>query len=349
MLIYIIILLILVVGGITAKGKNEFFSDYLCPKNTATVNAIFSVLIFFSHGVQYVTLNGPLDAPYFALRSFLGQIVVVTYLFFSGYGIMESITKKGKAYVKAMPWNRFFGLWYQFALVVILYVLTNLAVGKSMTLKNVLLAFTGVTSVGNSNWYLFATFMLYAIVYLAFMLAGKRRAVGVLVTCALSVVYVAVLIETKWLPARFYNTFLCFPLGMAYSFVKPKVDALLMKNDGIWITAFVCTLTAFLYCSGNRGDSRLMEIDFYLLSVLVIVLFMMKVQIRSTVLDWFGSHIFSFFILQRIPMIALKQLGFAGKPHFFLVVCFFATVLLATLFDMLIAKLNPLIFKTKKA
>ena len=85
---------------------------------------------------------------------------------------MESITKKGKAYVKAMPWNRFFGLWYQFALVVILYVLTNLAVGKSMTLKNVLLAFTGVTSVGNSNWYLFATFVLYAIVYLAFMLAG---------------------------------------------------------------------------------------------------------------------------------------------------------------------------------
>ena len=347
MLIYVIILLILVVGGITAKGKNEFFADYLCPKNTSTVNAIFSVLIFLSHGVQYVTLKGPLDAPYFEMRTFLGQIVVVTYLFFSGYGIMESITKKGKAYVKAMPWKRFFGLWYQFAIVVMLYILTNLAVGKSMTVKNGLLAFTGYTSVGNSNWYLFATFMLYAIVYVAFLLAGKRRVIGVAVTCALSVVYVAVLIETKWLPARFYNTFLCFPLGMVYSCVKPKVDSLLMKNDGIWISAFVCTLTAFLYCSQNRTDSRLTEIAFYLLAVLVIVLFMMKVQIRSTVLDWFGSHIFSFFILQRIPMIALKQLGFAGKPHFFLVVCFFATVLMATFFDMFIGKCNALIYKKK--
>ena len=347
MLLYVIILLILVVGGITAKGKNEFFADYLCPKNTSTINAIFSVLIFLSHGVQYVTLNGPLDAPYFALRSFLGQIVVVTYLFFSGYGIMESITKKGKAYVKAMPWNRFFGLWYQFAIVVILYVLTNLAVGKNMTVKNILLAFTGYTSLGNSNWYLFATFMLYAIVYLAFMLAGKRRFIGVLITCALSVVYVVVLIETKWLPARFYNTFLCFPLGMAYSYCKPKVDAFLMKNDGMWIATFVCTLTAFLYCSENRTDSRGMELAFYLLSVLVIVLFMMKVQIRSTVLDWFGSHIFSFFILQRIPMIALKQLGFASKPHFFLVICFFATVLMATFFDLFIGKCNSLIFKKK--
>ena len=38
MLIYCIILLVLVVGGCTAKGKNEFFENYLCPKNTATVN-----------------------------------------------------------------------------------------------------------------------------------------------------------------------------------------------------------------------------------------------------------------------------------------------------------------------
>lgn len=96
MLIYIIILLILVVGGITAKGKNEFFEDYLCPKNTSTVNAIFSVLIFFSHGVQYVTLSGPLDAPYFALRSFLGQIVVVTYLFFPAMALWNPSPKKEK-------------------------------------------------------------------------------------------------------------------------------------------------------------------------------------------------------------------------------------------------------------
>ncbi len=347
MLIYIIILLILVVGGITAKGKNEFFADYLCPKNTSTVNAIFSVLIFFSHGVQYVTLKGALNAPYYDMRSFLGQIVVVTYLFFSGYGIMESITKKGKPYVKSMPWNRLFGLWYQFALVVLLFIGTNLVLGKSMTLKKTVLAFTGITSVGNSNWYMFATFVLYIFVFLAFTVSGKRRGLGVAILSLLTIGYVVVLNETEWLLPCFYNTILCFPLGMAYSLAKPKVDGLLMKNDGVWLTAFVATVTAFLYCSQNRIGNRGMELAFYLLASLLVVLFMMKVQIRSTVLDWFGSHIFSFFILQRIPMIVLKELGFAGKPHLFLVVSFFGTVLLATLFDMLIAKINPLLFKKK--
>ena len=48
MLLYVIILLILVVGGMTAKGKNEFFTDSLCPKNTSTINAIFSVSLFCS-------------------------------------------------------------------------------------------------------------------------------------------------------------------------------------------------------------------------------------------------------------------------------------------------------------
>ncbi len=347
MLVFVIILLAFVVSGITAKGKNEFFADYLCPKNTATINAIFSVLIFLSHGVQYVTLNGPLDLPYFTMRAFLGQIVVVSYLFFSGYGIMESIGKKGKAYVKAMPYNRFFGLWYQFAIVVGMYFLTNLAVGKNMKLSQVLLAFTGFTSLGNSNWYLFATFVLYIIVFVSFSVAGKRHWFGADLTCLLSVVYVVIMIEGEYLPPRFYNTLLCFPLGMLYSLMKPKLDQFLMKNDGVWITAFVGVLGAFLYLSQNRNQDRWFEIAFYLVSSLIMVLFMMKVQIRSSVLDWFGNHIFSFFVLQRIPMIVLKEVGFGKYPYGFLILSFFVTVFLATWFDMAVEKINGVLFKKK--
>ena len=110
MLVYIFILIAIICSGLTAAKKNEFFKDYCSPKNTATINGIFSVLIFLSHSVQYVKLDGVLDAPYFDLRSFLGQLVVVTYLFYSGYGIMESARKKGTAYIKAMPKNRLFKL-----------------------------------------------------------------------------------------------------------------------------------------------------------------------------------------------------------------------------------------------
>ena len=108
MLVFIFILIALICSGLSVAKKNEFYSDYCSPKNTNTINAIFSILIFLSHAVTYVKLDGVLDGPYFEFRSFLGQLVVVTYLFFSGFGIMESIKKKGIPYVKAMPVQRFF-------------------------------------------------------------------------------------------------------------------------------------------------------------------------------------------------------------------------------------------------
>jgi hypothetical protein len=140
--------------------KNEFHIDYCSPKNTNTINAIFSILIFLSHAGTYVKLDGTLDAPYFELRSFLGQLVVVTYLFFSGFGIMESIKKKGMPYIKAMPKNRFFKLWYHFAIVILLYTLVSVGImGRRYSFSKWILSFIGLKSIGNSNWYLFVTFV----------------------------------------------------------------------------------------------------------------------------------------------------------------------------------------------
>ena len=53
MIIFIIILLAIMCSGLTAAKKDDFFRDYMAPKNTATVNAVFSVLIFLSHAVTY--------------------------------------------------------------------------------------------------------------------------------------------------------------------------------------------------------------------------------------------------------------------------------------------------------
>ena len=128
MIIFVLILVAIICSGLTVANKNEFYSDYCSPKNTNTVNAIFSILIFLSHAVTYVDLNGAFDAPYFTLRKFLGQLVVITYLFFSGYGIMESIKKKGTLYVKQMPVNRFFKLWYHFAIVIVLYTIVSVGI-----------------------------------------------------------------------------------------------------------------------------------------------------------------------------------------------------------------------------
>lgn len=347
MLIFVIILFTVICSGLTVAGKNEFFGDYCSPRSTATVNGIFSVLIFLSHACGYLKLGGVLDTPYLELRNFLGQLVVVTYLFYSGYGIMESVKKKGTRYVKAMPFNRFFKLWYHFAFAVILFIATALLLKKDLDLKNTLLAFTGYTSVGNSNWYIFVTFAMYIIVIISFLVFKKSNKLALICVFVLSGAFLYA--EYKiGLPARFYDTAICFPVGMLFSMLKPTIDKILMKNDAVWCVGVVAVVGAFTYFSQNRKDSPIHHMLFSVLFAAFVTLLLMKVNIKSTVLDWFGSHIFSFFILQRIPMMLLRQIAPNCSTLVFVGCSFICTVAAATIFDNITDKLDGLIFKKNK-
>lgn len=347
MLVFIFILIALICSGLSVAKKNEFYSDYCSPKNTNTINAIFSILIFLSHAVTYVKLEGVLDGPYFEFRSFLGQLVVVTYLFFSGFGIMESIKKKGIPYVKAMPKNRFFKLWYHFAIVILLYTVVSVGIaGKRYSITHWLLSFTGLKAIGNSNWYLFVTFALYIIVIVSFLIFRKSQKFALASVCILSVGFV-ILEKELGLGSRYYNTLLCFPLGMFFSMLKPYIDKVFMKNDILWFVGFSASVVLFAYFSQNRDNRLLYYILFTFFALAVIVMFMMKVNISNSVLDWFGQHIFSFFILQRIPMILLREFGYNKNGYFFIIVSFFGTIFLSVIFDAFTDKLDSIIFTRK--
>lgn len=348
MILFVLVLAFLICSGLTVAKKDEFFKDYCSPKNTNTINAIFSVLIFLSHAVTYIELDGVLDAPYFEFKAFHSQLVVVTYLFFSGFGIMESIKKKGTDYVKAMPVNRFFKLWYHFAIVILLFTVVSIGIaGRRYPLSHWLLSFTGLKSIGNSNWYMFVTFVLYIIVVLSFLVFKKSKIPAL---CCVGVLCVGLIIAEKkaGLGAAFYNTVLCFPLGMFFSMFKTYIDKIFMKNDIFWFTGFSAAIVLFAYFSQNRSQHFIFYILFTFFALAVIVLFMMKVNIKNSVLDWFGQHIFSFFILQRIPMILLKHFGYSKDGYFFVIVSFFGTVFLSVIFDAFTDKLDSIIFRNRK-
>lgn len=347
MIIFVLILVAIMCSGLTVAKKNEFHADYCSPSNTNTVNAIFSVLIFLSHAVSYVKLDGDFDAPYFSLRTFLGQLVVVTYLFFSGYGIMESIKKKGISYVKGMPVNRFFKLWYHFAIVMILYTIVSVGImGNRFSLNHYLLSYTGYTSLGNSNWYMFVTFALYIIIFVAFMIFRKNNGLAVAAVWGLTILF---LIWEKHIGLHpvFYNTIRCLPAGMLFSLLKPYIDKLFMKNDVIWFCGFTVSMAGFAYFSQNRYDSDIHYGLFVLLALAVLVFGMMKVNIKHSVLDWFGQHIFSFFILQRIPMMLLSHIGYTKNGIIFVILSFFGTVALAVIFDEAMDRLDKIIFRKR--
>ncbi|MGN0521776.1 MAG: acyltransferase family protein [Eubacterium sp.] len=346
MLILLIIVLLIIFNNIKVAQGNKFFDDYLSVSQTKAINGLFTILIFFSHASQYVNFSGALDAPYMSFRKYMGQLVVVMFLFYSGFGIAESIKKKGVDYTKSIPFKRFFRVWYHFAIAVILFIIANIIRHRSFGIKENLLAFTGWTSIGNSNWYMLAVFALYIITFISFMIFKKRNYLAVILVFILTALF-AVFERKMGVGEYYYNTIFCYPVGMAFSLIKPYLDKIVMKHDIIWAGGFAVLFAVYYYFSSNRTDSPVHHIIWAALASILMVMITMKVKIGNDILEWFGNHVFSIFILQRIPMILLFYYGFNDHKYSFLIVSFIATIVIALIFDEAMDKLDSLIYKRK--
>ncbi len=348
MVVFLILTALICLPGIKAAPSGQLHNDYISKNQTTAVNGIFTLLVFWSHVSTYIKLDSAYDIPYTSFKSYMLQAIVVPFLFYSGYGMMESIKKKGSDYVKQIPKKRFLPVLLHFDIAVLLYLIVSLAFGKTFSVKHILLALTGYSSVGNSDWYIFAVLGLYIIVFAAFLLAGKNQLLGVILTTVFSVgfVFAQILLKrSSWC----YDTIILFSVGMIYSILKPRLEKILTKHSLIYLGAFAAAVTFYLFFYKRRGGG----IEFYsmwvILFMALIVLFTMKVKIGNPLLSFFGSHVFSIYILQRIPMIIFSKLGFASyNKYAFIVLCFTVTIALAVIFDKLTDRLDKAIFSKAK-
>ena len=108
MIVILLILLVLSCIGLKKTDNHDMCLDRNC---TESIKGIFIIIVFYSHilpfleeaGVEYSPV---LDIPSNTLIHRIGQLMVVMFLFYSGYGVMESIMKKGNEYVRAIPVKR---------------------------------------------------------------------------------------------------------------------------------------------------------------------------------------------------------------------------------------------------
>lgn len=225
--------------------SGEFNSDYMSKDTTGAINGIFVLLVFMCHISGYMKLGGSSDTIWLDLKSWLGQLVVVTFLFYSGYGMMCSIMKKGTPYVKGIFRRRFLSLFAHFDIAVLLFLLMNLALGIKTKTRTTLLAFTTWESIGNSNWYITAVLCLYLILIVSFLIFRKHRLPGLIAMTVLTCGLAFALIKVGK-PAWYYNTLILFPLGMWYAYLKKYIDKFVMKNNYIYMLCITVAVAAFV-------------------------------------------------------------------------------------------------------
>lgn len=334
--LYLLILLLTLYGS--KFGAKD--SDSLSLSQSTMVKGIFVLLVFISHSSTYIEDLIPAFkasmVSFLYIRHWLGQLIVVPFLFYSGYGIRLSISKKGDRYLHAMPKNRILKTYVHTVLIVALFFLLQLALGERYTPKQIFLSFLLWDSFGNSNWYMFAILLLYLATFISFRLFSDERKATAF-CCFLTLLYSVVLWRMK--ESWWYNTVLVYWFGLIYPDIRTKVEAATNGTDGSrrFIICVLVFLLAFLtlWNTGNSFIDGLLENLRSISLMLLIVTILQNLVIGNRVLHWCGSHVFEIYLLQRLPMILFTKLGLA---YFSIVIWYLACIAVTVVLTLICEK-----------
>ena len=336
-IIYLFFIIVFFIGArFLFRGFNY---DYISKNNTTIINGLFVITVFFSHFRSYITLMNIYDELLSNLMNSIGQLMVTSFLFYSGFGIFESIKTK-KNYMKTFFKKRFVSTYMNFFIAILLFILINLILNNSYDIKTILLSFTGYESIGNSNWYMLCIFYLYIITIICFCnnykLDNKYR---IMIVALFSIIYM--MIMTRFKPDYYVNTILCYPAGMTYSYYKEKIDAFAAKNYYKVLMFIVFLLFGSYYLS--RTLQSIYTYNFFaIVFILTIVVISMKVKLNSRVYYYFGSNVFFIYILQRIPMMIFNKMS---NNYIYFFVSFGMTIILTYGVKFITVKLQKSLLK----
>lgn len=317
-------------------------NKWLSKENTTSVNGLFLLLVFFSHIQSYVTLPHGINM----VTKGFGQLMVAMFLFHSGYGVMESIRKKGMDYVKRIPINRVVKVWSYFAVSVCLYAVVDFCMGISFTPSRFFLSLIGWETLGNSNWYVFVILCLYLLTWISFSAAGrwmaeegKRNGCAFFLLLVLTGLLFAVLHETKepW----WYNTLSAYPFGIFVSLEKEKIEKWLSDSPHWWAAAGGSLVMTVLLRQFSSHSSVFLVMTLFF--CMFVITFTKKVPMYHMALEWVGIHLFECYILMRIPMIVLRESPLAGHTGWYTLICFVLMVVLAALYHRLWERLSRIV------
>ena len=326
---YLFVLLISIYGSGFRKDSTN--GEALSIEQCNAIKGISILLVFISHASQYVSASGyqfsmPGDDVFLIIKSSIGQLCVVMFFFYSGYGIQWSIKKKGKLYVKDMLKRRILTTLVNFDIAVVFFVITNLLLGNEMPLKRVLMSLFAWDSTGNSEWYIFDILSLYAITYISSLMTSNNRIrFCLLLSMTLILIYVLYLLKGSW----WYNTIFSYPAGVFMAMNKERLIGLVKKY--FWPILFGL-IALFLFLWVFRKSNHMIYSTASVAFAFGIVALTTRIRIQNRYLIWLGMNLFPVYIYQRLPMLTLNELCpslVSVYPIAFYLISFLITIIIA--------------------
>ena len=243
--LYIAIVLLSVIG----IGRRRELGQSLSIQQCNAIKGISILLVFVSHANQYVYSNGNGysmlgDQLFLAINESIGQLCVVMFLFYSGFGTEFSILNKGENYAKRIPKRRCLTTLLNYYVAVIVFLVVNLLLGRSVTFSKFCISLTAWKSIVNSNWYIFDIILCYFFSFLSTRISSKpyKRFLTVLVLTVLLIGVLYTLKQSWWC-----DTLLAYPLGMFVALYQDRFFELIRRHYWVVLATSLVWLGANLF------------------------------------------------------------------------------------------------------
>ena len=344
MILYYLLLFGLLLVGIRPRIKVSL-EESLSVSQANVIKGFFILWVFILHIIPYLKGNGyafDVFGDSLLSRLNIGQNVVVMFLLYSGFGVCQQVLKRGKNYLQEMPRKRILATLLNFDVVVLCFLIFSLIIRRHHSLRMILFSLVGWESLGNSNWYIFNTIVLYILVWLVHV-AVKNKLWQWGMFTALVLIFVIAMYLTR--PFWWCDTILCFWCGYTLSFFKDRLQNLLEKH---WWHAVALSIVTYIFIHGcHRVICRFYYAGFisnwmilpwlwmnikHLLVAFGIVLLSMRFGCQSKPLEWCGKHLFPIYIYQRLPMMVVPASFIQAETPAYFVFCLAITFAIASLY-----------------
>lgn len=315
--IYLIVF-ILCLLGLKFKENKDLFNGYLERDVTNSIKGIFICLVFVRHISPYIISaqnlcgGGIIYTPdLIALRidNILAQLIVVMFLFYSGYGVAEAIRRKGNDYVRSIPQKRFFPTLIKFDIAVLCFAILAVLVGREFTIRQFFLSLTGWNDLGNSNWYIFCILYCYGATFIAHRISKAFKIHALPILFVLSIGYIIIMATLKSGRCWWFDTILAYWFGFIWSAHKNRIESIVKRIGYYWILGVVSLIFFVMMRYGISDRFALFFNATSLVFAMLTILMTMKFRVSHPVLIWLGVNLFPLYIYQRIPMIIFAQVN----------------------------------------
>ena len=266
-------------------------TDYLSKENSACLKGLLAVVIIVAHWRNNVTFLHNTAIGMILTAS--GYLIVGMFLFLSGYGLRI----QGNAYLEHFPKRRLLPYYATYLISVGIYSAIELVSGGTVTPTAILKSLFWYGTVVDFGWYLQAPLLLYLLYWFVYRRTDSPW--NLLIIAAIYAILIFPMKSMLW-----YNSLLCFPLGIWWADHKQGIDRWLEKRWGLIFCAAFILFSATLLLGNLRLLMPSMMYIFKIISAgffsVFVMVFMAKVPIKNSTTTFLGSISGEIYIAQGI-------------------------------------------------